>query len=123
MKHLEASIGYWVIKHRWWWLIAATLLVSVASASGMRYLTFENDLFAGLRLGVNDSAGTEFLAGLSYDLDNKGNVFRIEASRRLTENIKIFVDGWAFFDIEPGDYYLYSIRDDDFIRLQLFYYF
>jgi hypothetical protein len=84
---------------------------------------FENDLFAGLRLGVNDSAGTELLAGLSYDLDNKGNVFRIEASRRLTENIKIFVDGWAFFDIEPGDYYLHSIRDDDFIRLQLFYYF
>ena len=84
---------------------------------------FENDLFAGLRLGVNDSAETELLAGLSYDLDNKGNVLQIEASRRLTENIKIFVEGWAFFDIEPGDYYLYSIRDDDFIRLQLFYYF
>jgi hypothetical protein len=84
---------------------------------------FENDLFAGLRLGVNDSAGTELLAGLSYDLDNKGNVFRIEASRRLTENIKIFFEGWAFIDIEPGDYYLYSIRDDDFLRLQLFYYF
>ena len=48
---------------------------------------------------------------------------QIEAGRRLTENIKIFVDGWTFFDIEPGDYYLYSIRDDDFIRLQLFYYF
>ena len=84
---------------------------------------FENDLFAGLRLGVNDSAGTELLAGLSYDLDNMGNVLLIEASRRLTENIKIFVDGWAFFDIEPGDYYLHSIRDDDFLRLQLFYYF
>jgi hypothetical protein len=84
---------------------------------------FENDLFAGLRLGVNDSAGTELLLGLSYDLDNKGNVLQIEASRRLTENIKIFVEGWTFFDIEPGDYYLHSIRDDDFIRLQLFYYF
>jgi len=52
MKHLEASIGYWVIKHRWWWLIAATLLVSVASASGMRYLTFENDLFSELKRAV-----------------------------------------------------------------------
>jgi predicted RND superfamily exporter protein len=45
MKHLEASIGPWVIKHRWW-LIAATLLVSLSSASGMRYLTFDNDLRA-----------------------------------------------------------------------------
>jgi len=38
MKHLEASIGYWVIKHRWL-LIAATLLISIASASGMRHHT------------------------------------------------------------------------------------
>ena len=45
MKHLEASIGHWVIKHRWW-LIAATLLVSLASANGMRHLTFDNDLRA-----------------------------------------------------------------------------
>jgi predicted RND superfamily exporter protein len=45
MKFLEASIGNWVIRYRWW-LIAATLLVSLASASGMRYLTFNNDLRA-----------------------------------------------------------------------------
>jgi len=45
MKHLEALIGPWIIKHRWW-LIAATLLVSLASASGMRFLTFDNDLRA-----------------------------------------------------------------------------
>ncbi len=45
MKHLEASIGPWIINHRRW-LIAATLLVSIVSASGMRYLTFDNDLRA-----------------------------------------------------------------------------
>ena len=38
MKHLEASIGHWVIRRRWW-LIAATLLISLASAGGMRYHT------------------------------------------------------------------------------------
>jgi hypothetical protein len=85
--------------------------------------SFENDILLGLRLAINDAAGTELLAGFSHDLDNKGNVLRIEASRRLTDNIKLFVEGWAFFDTEPDDYYLYSIRDDDFIRLQLFYYF
>ncbi|UCD66339.1 MAG: hypothetical protein JSW69_01565, partial [Deltaproteobacteria bacterium] len=63
------------------------------------------------------------LVGLSIDLDNKGNVLQLEASRRLTDNIKVFLEGWAFFNTDPGDYYLYSIRDDDFIRLQLFYYF
>jgi hypothetical protein len=85
--------------------------------------SFENDLLGGLRLGVNDAAGTEILAGLSYDLDSRGNVLRVEASRRITDTLKIFLEGWAFFDIGPGDPSLYSIRDDDFIRLQLFYYF
>jgi hypothetical protein len=84
---------------------------------------FENDLFGGFRLGVNDAAGTQLLVGLSIDLDNKGNILQLEASRRLTDNIKVFLEGWAFFNTDPGDYYLYSIRDDDFIRLQLFYYF
>jgi len=85
--------------------------------------SFENDLLFGLRLGINDAAGTEFLAGLSHDLDNKGNVLRFEMSRRITDNVKIFLEGWSFFDIEPDDYYLYGIRDDDFVRLQIFYYF
>ena len=85
--------------------------------------SFENDLLLGLRLAVNDAAGTELLAGLSHDLNNNGNVLRIEASRRLTDTIKIFVEGWAFFDTEPGDYYLNSIRYDDFLKLQIYYYF
>jgi len=85
--------------------------------------SFENDLLLGLRLAVNDAAGTVLLAGLSHDLADRGNVFRIEASRRLTDTIKVFVEGWAFFRTEPGDYYLDSIKDDGFVRMQLFYYF
>jgi hypothetical protein len=85
--------------------------------------SFENDLLLGLRLGVNDTAGTELLTGLSYDLDSRGNVLRIETSRRITDSLKLFLEGWAFFNVEPDDTSLYSIRDDDFIRLQLFYYF
>lgn len=85
--------------------------------------SFENDLLLGLRLAVNDTAGTELLAGISYDLGNSGRVLRIEANRRITDSIKIFLEGWFFGDIDPGDQYLYSIRDDDFVRLQMFYYF
>jgi len=87
------------------------------------FTSFENDLLCGLRLGINDAAGTEILAGIGYDLDNRGNVLRLEASRRITDTLKIFLEGWAFFDIDPDDFSLYSIRDDDYIRLQLFYYF
>jgi hypothetical protein len=83
----------------------------------------ENDIFLGLRLAANDAASTEILTGLGYDLDGKGNILKIEASRRLTDNIKISLDGWAFFNTEPEDFFLYGIRDDDFVRLQVFYYF
>ena len=84
---------------------------------------FENDLFFGLRLAVNDAAGSELLAGFSQDLDNAGSIFSLETSRRLTDRLKVYLEAWAFIGAEPGDYYLYSIRDDDFVRLQLFYYF
>ena len=85
--------------------------------------SFENDLFTGLRLGVNDAATTEILLGLSFDLDNKGQVFRLEASRRLADNVRLMLEGWVFFNTDPGDFYLYSIREDAFGRLQIFYYF
>ena len=86
-------------------------------------ITFENDLLFGLRLGVNDAASTEILLGWSYDVDNKGQVLQLEASRRLTGNISFALEAWSFFNTEPADYYLYSIRDDDYIRMQFFYYF
>jgi hypothetical protein len=84
---------------------------------------FENDLFFGLRLAANDAAGSELLAGISQDLDNRGSILSLEASRRLTDRLKVYLEAWAFIDAQPGDYYLYSIRDDDFVRLQFFYYF
>jgi hypothetical protein len=84
---------------------------------------FENDLFFGLRLAANDAAGSELLAGISQDLDNRGSILSLEASRRLTDRLKVYLEAWAFIDAQPGDYYLYSIRDDDFVTLQFFYYF
>jgi hypothetical protein len=91
--------------------------------AGEAATSFENDLLFGLRLAVNDAASSELLLGLSYDLDKNGNVLQLEANRRLNDNIKIFLEGWSFFNTEPEDYYLYSIRDDDFMRLRIFYYF
>jgi len=43
MNHFEIAYSNWVIKYRWW-LIASTLIAVLLTASGMRFLTFENDL-------------------------------------------------------------------------------
>ena len=43
MNHFEIAFSNWVIKYRWW-LIASTLIAVLLTASGMRFLTFDNDL-------------------------------------------------------------------------------
>jgi predicted RND superfamily exporter protein len=45
MKQLEASMPHWVIKHRWL-LIIVCLFMTAVTGSGMRHLTFNNDLRA-----------------------------------------------------------------------------
>ena len=42
MKHLEANLGPWVVKYRWW-VIVATIVMVAAASSGMRFLSFNMD--------------------------------------------------------------------------------
>ncbi len=42
MDRFETAFGKWVVKHRWW-VIIATILVVFAAASGTRFLTLNND--------------------------------------------------------------------------------
>ena len=83
---------------------------------------FENDAIFGLRLSVNDAAGSELLAGFSQDLDSSARLLSLEASRRLGDNWRLSIEARAFFDL-PKDDLIYSLRDDDFIGLEIAYYF
>jgi predicted RND superfamily exporter protein len=42
MKNLEASLGPWVVRNRWW-VIVATVAIVVAIGSGVRFLSFNMD--------------------------------------------------------------------------------
>ncbi len=42
MEKLEADFGRWVVKRRWW-IIIATIVTVIISASGIRFLAFNND--------------------------------------------------------------------------------
>lgn len=83
---------------------------------------FQNDVMFGLRLTPNDAASTEFLFGLIQDIESSARVLSVEASRRIGSNWKVSLEAWGFFDL-PNDGILYSLRQDDFLRLQLAYYF
>ena len=83
---------------------------------------FQNDLFVGTRLALNDVDSTELLAGLSYDLDYESSSFLIEASRRFGDSLKVSLDMRLFSADEPQDP-VYLFRNDDHIQLTAQYYY
>ena len=83
---------------------------------------FDNDIFLGMRWTPNDTANTQFLAGIMQDLGESENLLTIEASRRLGSHWRLILEAWFFFSA-PEDSLLYYIRDDDFVRMELAYYF
>lgn len=84
--------------------------------------SYQNDIIFGLRAGLNDAAGSQLLTGLVWDADTGASILAIEASRRLGSNWKLNLEAWGFNNI-PGADPLYSLRRDDFLCLELAYYF
>lgn len=59
-------------------------------------LQHPNDLFLGLRVGFNDFADSQLLAGVIVDLDRGRQVWSVEASRRLGEHWRLALEARAF---------------------------
>jgi hypothetical protein len=83
---------------------------------------FEDDLFVGARLAMNDVASSELLAGVITDLSNGSRVFSVEASRRFGDHWKLNLEARLFSNIAANDV-LAEQRDDDYVQLELAYYF
>ncbi|WP_421865428.1 hypothetical protein [Motiliproteus sp.] len=83
---------------------------------------FQDDIFAGLRITLNDFQSTEFLAGLVYDRDSYARMGFIEASRRLGSQFKLSVEARLFDNLSSTDP-LYGLREDSFVQLTLEYFF
>ncbi len=80
---------------------------------------FQHDVFLGARFTLNDAQSTELLAGGVFDLDNNSKSFRIEASRRIGDNVKVSLEAQAITSTEVDDRILHSLRTDDFIQLEI----
>ncbi|MCF6435031.1 hypothetical protein [Pseudoalteromonas sp. MMG022] len=84
---------------------------------------YQNDLFLGWRLALNDFNGTEMLFGISQDLDNRDeHAIKLETSSRIDEHWKWQVEAWLF-DTDKPDSPLSSLKNDDFIEINIFYHF
>jgi hypothetical protein len=82
----------------------------------------QNDAIIGLRLAVNDAASTALLVGFGQDIESSAHSLNVEGSRRFGDNWLLSLVSRFFFDI-PEDDPSFSIRDDDYIQLELAYYF
>ncbi len=83
----------------------------------------QNDAMFGLRLVLNDQAGTEILTGFSYDRDTHSKLASVRMSRRIGDSVKLALEGWITADPPKDDVFLYYLRDDDFIGLEVTFYY
>jgi len=83
---------------------------------------FQNDLFLGLRLALNDEQSTEGLLGLISDLDDGGQIISLEASRRFGSSIKasLRMNLWERTDNDP---FLSLFSNEDNVQLDVAYFF
>ena len=79
---------------------------------------FEDDLFVGVRLALNDVQSTQALTGGIVDRETGATNFAIEASRRLGESWTLEVEARGFFGAKETDL-LYGLRKEDYAQAQL----
>ncbi|PLX50558.1 MAG: hypothetical protein C0613_03660 [Desulfobulbaceae bacterium] len=87
-----------------------------------RQVLFDNDLMVGLRLAFNNAASSEILLGLVQDLDHSARLLTIEAGHRLNNSWRIDVEAALFMDAAPSQVDR-ALADDDFVKMELRYYF
>ena len=78
----------------------------------------ENDLFAGVRLALNDEAGTDLVAAVIADAEGDGTAVTVEASRRIGDDWKVELEARAWNGVEDDDQ-LAPLRRDDYVQLTL----
>jgi len=79
---------------------------------------FDDDLFVGFRLNMNDAGSATLQAGLTRDLETRASALDIEASRRFWRSVSLNLRIRAFTDFQRPDP-LYWVQKDDYVELTL----
>ncbi len=83
---------------------------------------FDDDLFLGTRLALNDVQSTDLLGGLVIDRETQSTALLLEASRRLRSSWTLGLEIRSFLNTDTTDP-LYSFRRDSYAQLQVSYHF
>lgn len=83
---------------------------------------FQKDIMLGIRFNLNDEQSTEALIGVIMDETSDAIVYSLEASRRLSNNVKASIEARVFSSIPSSDLFFYYSRDD-YLQIDLTYFF
>jgi hypothetical protein len=83
---------------------------------------FDDDVFLGARVALNDSGDTSILAGAVVDTHTHETFVNVEASRRFGDSLTLDARLRLFGNAEPGDA-SYWLEDDDYLELALNWYY
>jgi len=83
---------------------------------------FEDDIMTGLRLTLNDEQSTDALLGVIKDRLDDSYLISLEANRRIGDSWKLSVQASKFL-VDGLDQSLKSFAEDDFLQIELGYYF
>ena len=82
------------------------------------YTLFDNDIFGGMRLALNDVQSTELLAGAIVDLEDGTTFVNVEASRRLGESWKLVAEA-RFFENLPLTSAFAAFGKEDYVQIEI----
>lgn len=83
---------------------------------------FEDDIFVGARLALNDVQDSELLAGLAVDRDDQSMQLSLEAERRFGNYWNMELEGRWFMDSGDGDI-VAAFKKDSYVTFRLSRYF
>ncbi|GLX79927.1 hypothetical protein tinsulaeT_32670 [Thalassotalea insulae] len=83
---------------------------------------FNNDIFIGSRIALNDFDNTSALIGAYVDRDKGLSTVRAEFESRISESWKLTIEGQWFIEEDPQEV-VSAYKNDSFINIELSYYF
>jgi len=83
---------------------------------------YDEDVFLGLRLALNDAQDTSVLAGAIRDADSSETLWTVEAKRRFGDDWVVDAELRGFSGVDEDSPFAF-LRDDSFLNLRLTRYF
>lgn len=83
---------------------------------------YDDDIFIGGRIVLNDVNSTELLTGMIADINNSTRFYILEASHRIDDYLKTTIEARIMSNAETTDPF-WSWHKDDYVSAKLTYYF